>query len=48
MVLLLSRLRVSQWLDRVGIGATFYRLAMLAVTFHEPMVVPPKTGVTDK
>ena len=44
-VLLLSRLRVSQWLERMGIGATFYRIVMLAQR-HKPMVAPPKTKVT--
>ena len=48
MLLLLSRLRESLWLERVGIGAALYRLAVLAVTFHEPMIVPPKTRVTEK
>lgn len=47
-LLLLSRLRESLWLERVGIGAALYRLAVLAVTFHEPMIVPPKTRVTEK
>ena len=46
-VLLLLRLRVCQWLERVRIGATFYRIVMLAWR-HEQMVVPPKPRVTQK
>ena len=44
---LLSRLRVSQRLERVGIGATFNRIVMSAWC-HESMVVPPKTKVTQE
>ena len=36
---------MSQWLERMGIGATFYRIVMLAQR-HKPMVAPPKTKVT--
>ena len=44
-VLLLQKVWVSQWLEKMRIGVTFIASLRVGVTRHEPMIVPPEASL---